>query len=313
MHPVLLALAAAWLFAFGQHFARIALRYTDAPDRGALPHRHELAALPGCCPPSTSRVITGALRRCCSSRRSDSSAPSSPANLGMLGIRHLGPTISSTLAATSPLFGLALGFLVLAEALTVEVAVGALGVSVGDSGALLARRNAPEVAPLRPALSHRGGLSPRPRPRHRQDRLRGCCPTPSSRRWSRTTCPWCWRCSPTGGCGGGGPVPRAALPWLFLTGLVLGTAVLVLNHALLTGRLVVVAPILACAPLFTLLLGEGALSRGDSRSAGGDRGADRGAERGPHLGPGRLSPGPRSGGRNQRRFSLRPQIAPSGA
>ena len=36
----------------------------------------------------------------------------------------------------------------------------------------------------------------------------------------------------------------------------LGTAVLVLNHALLTGRLVVVAPILACAPLFTLLLGK---------------------------------------------------------
>ena len=51
-------------------------------------------------------------------------------------------------------------------------------------------------------------------------------------------------------------VPRAALPWLFLTGLVLGVAVLVLNHALLAGRLVVVAPILACAPLFTLLLGK---------------------------------------------------------
>ena len=36
----------------------------------------------------------------------------------------------------------------------------------------------------------------------------------------------------------------------------LGVAVLVLNHALLAGRLVVVAPILACAPLFTLLLGK---------------------------------------------------------
>ena len=43
--------------------------------------------------------------------------------------------------------------------------------------------------------------------------------------------------------------------WLLVTGATYGTAVLVLNTALLHGRLIVVAPIVACAPLFTLLLG----------------------------------------------------------
>ena len=51
------------------------------------------------------------------------------------------------------------------------------------------------------------------------------------------------------------PIPRAGFKWLVLTGLTYGTAVVVLNHALLAGRLVVVTPIFACTPLFTLLLG----------------------------------------------------------
>ena len=52
---------------------------------------------------------------------------------------------------------------------------------------------------------------------------------------------------------------RAVAPegvkWLLVTGVIFGTSVLVLNTALMHGRLIVVAPIVACAPLFTLLLG----------------------------------------------------------
>ena len=54
--------------------------------------------------------------------------------------------------------------------------------------------------------------------------------------------------------------------WLFATGAAYGMAVLVLNMALLHGQLIVVAPIVTCAPIFTLLLGvaifrEEAISR----------------------------------------------------
>ena len=50
-------------------------------------------------------------------------------------------------------------------------------------------------------------------------------------------------------------VAPGGVRWLLVTGACYGTAVLVLNTALLHGRLIVVAPIVACAPLFTLLLG----------------------------------------------------------
>ncbi len=255
MHPVLLALTAAWLFAFGQHFARIALRYTDS-QTAVLFHIGTSTLLFWLLSPfhleshywsSPAMLLFAAVGLF---------RPFISANLGMLGNRYLGPTISSTLAATSPLFGLALGFVVLAEALSFEIAVGALGISVGV--AILswrgeARRQWPLYALLYPvgaaflrAVGHaivKIGFAKLPDPffaalvAHNvslvlallnNQRVRG--------RRQR--------------------VPRAALPWLILTGLTLGVAVLVLNHALLAGRLVVVAPILACAPLFTLLLGK---------------------------------------------------------
>ena len=50
-------------------------------------------------------------------------------------------------------------------------------------------------------------------------------------------------------------VAPEAVKWLLATGTTYGIAVLVLNTALLHGRLIVVTPIVACAPLFTLLLG----------------------------------------------------------
>ena len=255
MRPVLLALAAAWLFAFGQHFARIALRYTDS-QTAALFHIGTSALLFWLLSPFyleshywSSPVVllfaaVGLFR------------PFISANLGMLGNLYLGPTISSTLAATSPLFGLALGFVVLAEALSIEIAIGALGISVGV--AVLSwrgetRRQWPLYALLFPvgaaflrAVGHavvKIGFTKLPDPffaalvAHNVSLVLALLNNRRVRRRRQR-------------------VPRAALPWLILTGLVLGIAVLVLNHALLAGRLVVVAPILACAPLFTLLLGK---------------------------------------------------------
>ena len=255
MHPVLLALTAACLFALGQHFARIALRYTDS-QTAALFHIGTSALLFWLLSPLyleshywSSPVVllfaaVGLFR------------PFISANLGMLGTRILGPTIASTMSATSPLFGLGLGFLVLAETLSVEVAIGALGISVGV--AVLswrgeARRQWPLYALLFPvgaaflrALGHaivKVGFAKLPDPffaalvAHNVSLLLALLNNRRVRRRHQR-------------------VPRTALPWLILTGLVLGTAVLMLNHALLAGRLVVVAPILACVPLFSLLLGK---------------------------------------------------------
>lgn len=44
--------------------------------------------------------------------------------------------------------------------------------------------------------------------------------------------------------------------WLALTGFCYGFAILALNTALQCGQLVVVSPIVACSPLFSLLLGR---------------------------------------------------------
>ena len=46
------------------------------------------------------------------------------------------------------------------------------------------------------------------------------------------------------------------LKWLVITGLIYAVSVLVMNTALMSGRLIVVSPIVACSPLFTLLLGR---------------------------------------------------------
>ena len=52
-----------------------------------------------------------------------------------------------------------------------------------------------------------------------------------------------------------GAIPPSGLLWLVTTGVAYSVAVLVLNNALVRGDLVVVSPVLACSPLFTLLLG----------------------------------------------------------
>ena len=53
------------------------------------------------------------------------------ANLGMAGTRLLGPTISSTLSATAPLFGISFGLFILGETLTWPVAFGTAGIIAG--------------------------------------------------------------------------------------------------------------------------------------------------------------------------------------
>ena len=253
--PVLLSLAAAVLFGFGNQCSRLALRFVDSQTAVmwqigtsvsiywlAAPFYMEAWYWTASVVPLL--ILLGCVR------------PLLSANLGMAGTRILGPTISATVSATSPLFGVALGVALLAEALSWEIAVGSIGIVAGViliSSRGSSSRAWPLVALLLPigaalvrSLSHafsKIALEEIPSPffvalvaysvsfvlalanqaRHGRSGFRAIAPE--------------------------------GVKWLLVTGATYGTAVLVLNTALLHGRLIVVAPIVACAPLFTLLLG----------------------------------------------------------
>ena len=253
--PVLLSLAAASLFALGNQLSRVALRYVDSQTAvlwqiGVSVSIYWLAApfymeawywtasvLP-------LLVVLGCFR------------PLVSANLGMAGTRILGPTINATVSATAPLFGVALGVFLLAEALSWEVALGSAGIVAGVvliSWRGQSSRTWPLVALALPigaalvrSLSHafsKIALEEIPSPFFVALVAYSGSFVLALANQART------------GRAGFDAVAPGGVKWLLVTGACYGTAVLVLNTALLHGRLIVVAPIVACAPLFTLLLG----------------------------------------------------------
>ena len=253
--PVLLSLAAAILFAFGNQYSRVALRYVDSQTAvlwqiGVSVSIYWLAApfymeawywtasvLP-------LLVVLGCFR------------PLVSANLGMAGTRILGPTINATVSATAPLFGVALGVLLLAENLSWEIALGSVGIVAGViliSWRGQSSRTWPLVALALPigaalvrSLSHafsKIALEEIPSPFFVALVAYSVSFVLALANQART------------GRSGFDAVSPGGAKWLLVTGACYGTAVLVLNTALLHGRLIVVAPIVACTPLFTLLLG----------------------------------------------------------
>ena len=253
--PVLLSLAAAILFALGNQLSRVALRHVDSQTAvlwqiGVSVSIYWLAApfymeaWYWTAPVLPLLVVLGCFR------------PLVSANLGMAGTRILGPTINATVSATAPLFGVALGVLLLAEALSWEVALGSVGIVAGViliSWRGQSSRTWPLVALLLPvgaalvrSLSHafsKIALEEIPSPFFVALVAYSVSFVLALANQARTG-----RSALTAVAPGG-------VKWLLVTGACYGSAVLVLNTALLHGRLIVVAPIVACAPLFTLLLG----------------------------------------------------------
>ena len=253
--PVLLSLAAAILFALGNQLARLALRFVDSQTAvlwqiGVSVSIYWLAApfymeawywtasvLP-------LLIVLGCFR------------PLLSANLGMAGTRVLGPTINATLSATAPLFGVALGVALLAEALSWEIAAGSVGIVAGViliSSRAPSSRTWPLVALLLPigaafvrSLSHAFSKIALEE-----------IPSPFFVALVAYSVSFVLALANQGRTGGSGfkAIAPEGVKWVLATGATYGTAVLVLNMALLHGRLIVVAPIVACAPLFTLLLG----------------------------------------------------------
>lgn len=179
-------------------------------------------------------------------------------NLALAGTKRLGPTISSSLTCTAPMFGVGLGVLVLHEPLTWQLWAGVAGVV--SAVAVLSLRDRDDSSPRRFPLWALGlpvaaaalravaqlitkfGLEVVPSPF-----FVGVVAFTVGFAIAFVT-------------GGQGTALQRAVStdgasWLLLAGATNAVAVLVLNYALSAGRLSVVSPLIACTPVFVLLLG----------------------------------------------------------
>ena len=128
--PVAYSLGAGFLFALGAHFLSFGMRYSD-PQTGTL---IDIGASTLCfwlllpffiewhywlTAATAVFVAVGFFR------------PFMSASLGAWGVRFLGPTLTSTVSATTPLFGAMFGVFLLGEHLTIPIAIGTTGIIFG--------------------------------------------------------------------------------------------------------------------------------------------------------------------------------------
>ena len=254
--PVVLALLAAVLFAFANQCSRIAMQYTDSQTATLFqigvstafywlisPFYLEMSFWSS--PVLPLLAALGLIR------------PLISANLGMAGTRILGPTISSTLSSTAPLFGVALGVVLLAETLSWEIALGTAGI-VFAVVILSWRRDSSRTWPLIALLLPIGAAMIRSLAQALSKIGLDVLPSPYFVALVAYTVSFPFALANDIRIRRNKPriLPIASLKWLVITGLIYGVSVLVMNSALMSGRLIVVSPIVACSPLFTLLLGR---------------------------------------------------------
>ena len=252
--PALLALGSALLFAVGIQLTRIGLRHTDTGSAALIQIGSATAVYWLAAPLFVEAhywrspavilfAVIGLFRRALS------------AFLAVEGTQRLGPTISSTAASTAPLFAVAAGVMLLDENLSAAVVAGTAGIIAGV--AVLSWRGGAQpdwtwwallfpvgAAALR-SLAHmlaKIGLEILPSPFFVG--LVGYTVSSAIAWLNRRRRANVDR-----------PIVTPGLKWLAWTGVIHALAILSLNTALQHGRLVMVAPIVACSPLFTLLLG----------------------------------------------------------
>jgi len=252
-----LALAAALLFGTGMQFTRLGLRSVDS-QRGTLLTIATSTTLYWLAAPwlletsfwASSVVwlyaLVGLFR------------PFLSTNLSIAGTAMLGPTISSTLSATAPFFGLLFGVVLLGETLGPATVAGTLAIVVGVM--VLARGGAPAggagwpwwalLLPIGAAvirvtahLLAKVGMESLPSPYFVGLVSYSASLVVALGNNAR-------RRTPLRGLLG----HRDSL-WFVVTGLFYGVAVLTLNFALAAGDLSVVAPVVSSEPIFVLLLG----------------------------------------------------------
>ncbi|MEM7249998.1 MAG: EamA family transporter [Pseudomonadota bacterium] len=255
--PIGLALGAALLFALGIQFSHLGLRHLNS-SLGTLITIATAAALYWLATPwylQSAYWFTGAavLFAVLGIFR-----PALSANLAMAGTARLGPTISSTLSATSPFFGLLLGVLILGESVSLVLIGGTaaivLGVITLSSGRGLGGPDQwplwalglPIAAAVIRVLAHvftKIGMTEVPSPM-----FAGLM----AYTVSTVIALWVARRDATAI----GPALRSeGARWFVLVGVCYAGAIFCLNTALACGDVVVIAPITAAQPVFAMILG----------------------------------------------------------
>ena len=254
--PILLALISATLFAISIQVLHQGLRYTDS-ETGSL---QQIFATTTCywilapwlleswywlTPAALLFAVVGLFK------------PSVSANASMLGVHYLGPTPTSTLAASSPLFAAAIGVMFFDERLTLPIIIGTFAIMAGSvtlaqNGSGQAQRTWPLWAlglPLLAALVRASGdgvtkfaMLDLPSPY-----FAGLVSFSVSLIVAMSFYGVRHRTLPRMGI-------RYGTGWYFLAGTINAISVFCLNKALQLGDLIVVVPIVSASPILTLLI-----------------------------------------------------------
>ena len=256
--PVLLSLLSAFLFALGAQFQSLGLVHMDSRSGAAItistsamlyllvsPFFLNLEYLLE--PAILIFVLVGLFR------------PAVSANLALAGLKFLGPTLSSTLTSTAPLFAVGLGIIFLDEVLNFSIGIGTLVIVLAimmlakkdgkiSSGWPLWALALPISAAAIRALAHvltKVGMEEIP-----DAYLAGLIGfvvsaivtliIHKSRRVSSTI-----------------SLKNPGTKWFIGASACFSLAVLSLNTALYNGQVIQVIPIVAASPIFTLLLSIG--------------------------------------------------------
>lgn len=253
--PVLLALTCAFLFAFGGQIQSIGLQTMEARTGtmvsiGANTLFYWMLA-PWLLNPAyffTTAVIYFALIGLI--------RPAISANLAVAALRHIGPTLTTTLSSTSPLFAAAIGVLLLDEMLTWQIIIGTIGIIMAIISLALKDKAAPTTFPLW-ALALPIGAALIRSIGHGITKI-GMVEVPdpyfaamigASVSFVITFTLWAAK-------GERKPInfSSAGPYWFMSAGCIFGFALICLNTALLHGELITVVPVVASAPIFSMLM-----------------------------------------------------------
>ena len=254
---VALSLAAAATFALGVQLSRFGLRTIDAQS-GAMISIVSATALYWLVAPWHLRIEYWAFSAVWLFVLVGLFRPALSTTFAMAGTAILGPTVSTTLSGTAPLFGLLLGVLVLGEVLTLSMVLGTAAIIAGVM--TLARRegeqlrvNWPLWALLLPILAavirvcahllNKVGLESIPSPYFSGLVAYNVSLAVSLANFGRRRLPW----APL--------LTNRDIWWFVATGAFFGVAIFMVNTALTYGPLSVVAPLVSLEAIFVMLLG----------------------------------------------------------
>lgn len=253
--PYLFALATAFMFALGGQFQNIGLQSVDARTGTMLsiassagvywvlaPFMLDLSHFLN--PAVLIFALVGLVR------------PALSANLSVAAIRQLGPTLTTTISATSPLFGAAFGILILGELLTWQIAVGTCGIMLAVIGLSLRNRKIPATFPLW-ALSLPVGAAAIRSLGHGMSKIgMEYIPDPYFAGMIGFTVSLIITGSLHLMKGDRPHIDRRGTGtyWFLAAGVLFGVAILLLNTALHHGDIVTVVPLIGAAPIFSMLL-----------------------------------------------------------